>query len=104
MKCKGLNRQCALESMHKGKCVRLAINNDGRVRLTNGNDDIRGDAQNASGVVPKGVAQLAEPESRGGAGVECYRTPNRRTREAYNRYMREYMRRKRSGFIGIAYG
>jgi hypothetical protein len=26
------------------------------------------------------------------------------SRKAYNEYQREYMRRKRSGFIGIAYG
>lgn len=32
------------------------------------------------------------------------RTGNRRERETYNEYMREYMRRKRKGFIGIAYG
>ena len=32
------------------------------------------------------------------------RSSNRRSREDYNRYMREYMRLKRSGFIGIPYG
>jgi hypothetical protein len=38
-------------------------------------------------------------------GVDCGKPLKQRwDREAYNRYQREYMRRKRSGFIGIAHG
>lgn len=54
------------------------------------------------------VAARAEPAicapDGGGAVPADERTGNRRSRKAYNEYMREYMRRKRSGFIGIAYG
>jgi hypothetical protein len=43
------------------------------------------------------VSQVQGGPDVSGVSVPADRTPNRRRREDYNAYMREYMKRKRSG-------
>lgn len=78
MKCKA--RWCDLESGHTGKCQRLTI-------AINGDEPA-----------------INTKESKPAHENDTQRTRNRRTRQAYNEYMREYMKLRRAGFIGIAYG
>lgn len=99
MKCK--QSWCVLESRHLGRCVRLtdAINDEAAINSS------------AEEVMPHVRVQSADAIASGSdvvTGAAHPKTRNRRSREAYNAYMREYMKRKRaekrSGFIGIAYG
>lgn len=99
MKCK--SRFCDLESGHKGRCQRLT----GAINRADDAINRRAAEVTCAGVGPADVGEVnpiggegAAESSRGG------RAPNRRSREAYNRYMREYMKKRRRGFIGIAYG
>jgi hypothetical protein len=88
VKCK--NRACDLPSRHAGRCMRLtgAINTDhGAINR-----------QAADGGVGGGISGRREGVSAADeeAGSVNARSPNRRSREVYNEYMRGYMRRRRS--------
>lgn len=93
MKCK--SRWCDLESGHSGRCQRVVNTDSVVVNKANGETPLD---QPVIPVAPKGV------------GVDSRERPARQTkwqrdnRERYNKRMREYMRRKRAGFIGIPYG
>jgi hypothetical protein len=89
VKCK--NPKCDLESRHLGNCKRL-VQIDRAVNRGVGNGRKTEEGVRCS-------TRVVEVEQ-----ATMDKTPNRRNREAYNRYMREYMRRRRAGFIGIAYG
>lgn len=109
MKCKA--KRCNLESRHKGSCdevgpyaINAAIN---KVRLTGDTKKVvpesvqpvvRSSPKQAG--VSAGAVQVVRVEQGAASSV----TPNRRKRDDYNEYMREYMKKRRSGFIGIAYG
>jgi hypothetical protein len=88
MKCK--NKLCDLPIRHAGRCKRLtgAINNEPAINTVS-----HSQAQPEMGAAV--VAASVDAEAR---------APNGRSRADYNRYMRDYMRRKRAGFIGIPYG
>jgi hypothetical protein len=103
MKCKA--KGCARESRHLGKCSPegpyAVVNTDldvvNRTALTSGSNE--------------GEPVVSSPESgvcsQGGRRDSSERRQTkwqRDNRERYNKRMREYMRRKRSGFIGIAHG
>jgi hypothetical protein len=60
---------------------------------------LRSESGDATGIVDPVVTRGPEVDGRGDAVRK-----QRWNRDAYNRYQRDYMRRKRSGFIGIPYG
>jgi hypothetical protein len=109
-----MNRRCALQSGHRGKCraegatntvANGAINTVESAINTTLADAINRNPAPKEASMPKGGMQ---------AMIDAIqdRTPNRRKREDYNAYMKRKMkerreeeaRLKRAGFIGIAYG
>jgi len=111
MNCKGLNRQCALEPGHKGKCLRLtgaintnepAINSVPSEMMELARKAVA--AQEADKRTPEQFAAEMAP-ALAGPGDEGTRTANRRDRKAYNEYMKRYMKEKRAKKpLGIPYG
>jgi hypothetical protein len=102
VKCK--NKACDLPSMHSGKCQRLTERIDAARAINEGRLH---PFEAASLSVREGEAH-GTPDSRShkarrevecagvkGASAGVVRTPNRRDRESYNAYMREYMRKRR---------
>ena len=66
-----------------------------RLTATNGGEDATNEqVGRISGAV--GEADVEEPGEVSGGAVVVGKTANRRTREAYNAYQREYMRRRRA--------
>lgn len=92
MKCK--SRWCDLESGHSGRCQRV-VNTDSVV-------------VNSGPVEPS--IQVVQPHAKAAGEADGGERPARQTkwqrdnRERYNKRMREYMKKRRRGFIGIAYG
>lgn len=96
MKCKN-PRGCVLESGHKGKCV---VN--GVVNATKSVVNVSLGAYTPGCGAP--VATKADLEMPTNLTVSRQVSWQQANRDRYNEKMREYMRRKRRGFIGIAYG
>jgi carbonic anhydrase/acetyltransferase-like protein (isoleucine patch superfamily) len=98
MKCKG--KRCALESRHKGKCSEVGPYTVVNEALAVVNNDQRGTP------LDQPLIRVATEPQRSRRDVSERRQTKwqRDNRERYNKRMREYMRLKRAGFIGIAYG